>query len=80
VDVKLLLNNLKPSETDVGEWVNVIGYVMSPQMSIKNPVTGVWPAVSVQAIVLWPSGPLKLHKYEKCLDQQKIDTIHQTST
>jgi hypothetical protein len=68
VDVKLLLNTLKSNETRIGEWINVIGYVVSPQREEANDSTV--ESVTVQAIVLWSSGPLKLDSYEKCLDQQ----------
>lgn len=69
VDVKLLLGTLKSDETQIGQWVNVIGYVVSPvRTKMKEAISE--SNVTVQAIVLWPSGPLKLDSYERCLDQQ----------
>jgi hypothetical protein len=74
VDVRLLVNTLKSEETRIGEWVNVIGYIQEPRQK-KHPVPTPSPylEVQVQAIVLWPSGPLKLDGYEKSLDLQKSD-------
>jgi hypothetical protein len=72
VDVKLLLNTMKSNETRIGEWLNVIGYVMERKHSI-NDYTDVQSIVPVQAIVLWSSGPLKLDNYERSLDQQVSD-------
>lgn len=63
VDVQLLLDTLKSSDTRVGEWVNVIGYVGSVEASVSSEHR-----VPVQALVLWTSGPLKLDGYEACLD------------
>jgi len=68
VDVRLLLNTLKSTDTQIGEWVNVIGYIVlgSTDISVK-------PTIPVQAIVLWSSGPLKLDSYERSLNSQKAD-------
>ena len=66
VDVNLLLNTLKSSDTSIGEWVNVIGYVASPR-----PSNSVQKNVPVQALVLWSSGPLKLDRYEKSMVDRK---------
>lgn len=74
VDVELLVNTLKSEETQIGEWVNVIGYIQDSQQQKPSklpnePHLG----IRVQAIVLWSSGPLKLDGYEKSLDLQKSD-------
>jgi hypothetical protein len=73
VDITLLVNTLKSSETRIGEWVNVIGYTQVPQQRRANYTNSDELHVQVQAIVLWPSGPLKLDGYERSLDQQKAD-------
>jgi hypothetical protein len=74
VDIELLVTTLKSSETRIGEWVNVIGYIRSPQKSQINRPDDVQLQVQVQAILLWSSGPLKLDGYERSLDQQRADT------
>lgn len=68
VDVRLLLNTLKSTDTRVGEWVNVMGYIT---MTGSAPPTN--HTIPIQAIVLWASGPLKLDVYERSLDAQKVD-------
>ena len=73
VDVELLLSTLKSNETQLGEWVNVIGYVRSQQQyRLRNFSDIVILHISVQAIVLWSSGPLKLDEYERSLEQQNL--------
>ena len=64
VDVTLQLATLKSTDTRVGEWVHVIGYVQaqSQEASRDNKI------VPIQAIILWPTGPFQLHTYEKTLD------------
>lgn len=78
VDIGLLVETLKSRETQIGEWINVIGYIVSPQMSPRHSVAVMKAtAVSVQALVLWSSGPLKLHVYEQHLEKENLDTtIH----
>jgi hypothetical protein len=65
-----LISTLKPDDTRIGEWVNVIGYIQAPRQNLASHVNL---RTQVQAIVLWSSGPLKLDGYEKSLDQQKAD-------
>jgi hypothetical protein len=74
VDVELLVNTLKSGDTQIGEWVNVIGYIQDSQQQkpSKHP-NELHLGIRVQAIVLWSSGPLKLDGYEKSLDQQRSD-------
>lgn len=73
VDVELLVNTLKSNETQIGEWVNVIGYIQTPQQKPTKLSNDTYPRTRIQAIVLWSSGPLKLDGYEKSLEQQKAD-------
>jgi hypothetical protein len=69
VDIKLLLSTLKSTDTDVGEWVNVIGYITTPT-PIRHPVIqGPKAITDIQAIVLWSAGPLKIDQYENMLSQ-----------
>lgn len=65
VDVKLLLDNLKHDDTDVGQWTNVIGYVTS----VDRPTTRSGSEssaliIGIQALVLWKVQDLDIAAYE----------------
>lgn len=64
MDVKLLVNSLGSTETRIGEWINVLGY-RSPE-DTNFGLSG--SDVLIQAIMLWPAGPLDLKGYERSLD------------
>jgi hypothetical protein len=67
VDVRLLLETLTSTDTRIGEWVNIIGYITEPMptsLTARNPYHA-----SIQAIVLWSAGSIKLDDYEKILAQ-----------
>jgi hypothetical protein len=68
VDVNLLLNTLKSHETQIGEWVNVIGYI--ERIKKQSPLSSEEREVRVQALVMWSSGPFHLEGYEKSLDRK----------
>ncbi|OAR01408.1 hypothetical protein LLEC1_04073 [Akanthomyces lecanii] len=59
VNVELLLETLASEATRTGEWVNVIGYVKG--------VVGRERA-AVQALMVWPAGPMDIQQYEAALD------------
>lgn len=59
VNVELLLETLASEATRIGEWVNVIGYVKG--------VVG-REAAAVQALMVWPAGPMDIQQYEAALD------------
>lgn len=59
VNVELLLETLASEATRTGEWVNVIGYVKG--------VVG-REAAAVQALMVWPAGPMDIQQYEAALD------------
>lgn len=71
VDVNLLLSTLKMTDTQVGEWVNVMGYLEADptkrgrgkEKREDKEVT----LVRVQAIVLWSAGSVRLGDYEDAL-------------
>ncbi|KAI0537217.1 CST complex subunit Ten1 [Xylaria digitata] len=68
VDVKLILETLKSEQTDVGQWVHVIGYLTFVD---QNPLgSKTTPRVGVQALILWIARDLDLGAYEKsmCVD------------
>ncbi|KAK8050622.1 hypothetical protein PG994_012352 [Apiospora phragmitis] len=64
LDVKLLLQSLNCEQTDIGQWVHVIGYISAIQKpSSKAPTLGYW-IVHVQALLLWKAEELDLASYE----------------
>lgn len=66
VDVKLLLETLKSEQTRVGEWVNVIGYVTpEPARRKSKRADNEAAKVHIQALMLWPAGPLDVQRYDK---------------
>jgi hypothetical protein len=71
--VSLLASTLKSDETQIGEWVNVIGYIQAPRQKLGEHSNAIQLRTDIQAIVLWSAGPLKLDGYEKSLEQQKLD-------
>ena len=83
VDVNLLLSTLKTTDTQVGEWVNVIGYLeLSNEASTsRQQQRGVERAqkrggkmtrvYGVQAIMLWSAGALRIADYERVLEERK---------
>ncbi|KAF8862445.1 hypothetical protein BDZ45DRAFT_671185 [Acephala macrosclerotiorum] len=68
VDVNLLVTTMKSHETQIGEWVNVMGYVAPLQSKSKIQADQERPTVNIQAIVLWSSASFNLQAYEKSLD------------
>ncbi|KAI9831673.1 MAG: hypothetical protein M1819_004739 [Sarea resinae] len=72
VDVRLLLSSLKSTDTEVGEWVNVIGYIAVPPRTMKKSTMAMQRAqhVNVQAIMLWSAGAIKIDDYERTLEQR----------
>ena len=71
VDVKLLITTLKSNETHIGEWVNVMGYITGGQKEKVNGEEKI--QISVQALVLWSTGPFSLVGYEKSFDEKAAD-------
>lgn len=78
VDVNLLLSTLQRTDTQVGEWQNVVGYVQAHEddgkwdrtdASRKAGRAGI--VVQVQAVLLWSAGSLKIGEYEKALEMRK---------
>jgi hypothetical protein len=74
VNVRLLLETLKSTDTRLGEWVNVIGYVTEPFSPGHSSVDVLKNTTSVQAIILWSAGSVKLEEYEKTLNEMLLAT------
>ncbi|KAL7963417.1 CST complex subunit Ten1 [Trichoderma compactum] len=60
VNIELVLETIQSGVTQVGQWVNVVGYIVEGSESL----------VHVQALLLWPTGPLDIGRYEKSLQEQ----------
>ncbi len=63
INVNLLLETLKPADTQIGEWMNVIGYV-TKQEDAQSPSKQYNHATSVQAITYWSAGRLDPAEYK----------------
>ncbi|KAL7622787.1 hypothetical protein AAE478_006466 [Parahypoxylon ruwenzoriense] len=67
-DVTLLLQNLRSEQTDIGQWVHVIGYITSiKQTSAKATTASHTASIRVQVLVLWIAEGLDISSYEKAL-------------
>jgi hypothetical protein len=80
VDIELVLRSIKSYETRIGEWVNVVGYVVAPKLEPSSRPNGVQSEVRIQAILLWSAGPLKIDRYEESLEQRKADGLMASNT
>ncbi|PQE14946.1 telomere length regulation ten1 protein [Rutstroemia sp. NJR-2017a WRK4] len=76
VNIQLLIGGLTSQETRVGEWVNVMGYIESIDQVRSTRSFDSNFVVPVQAVVLWPSGPIHLDLYERSLTShdQEVST------
>ncbi|MCJ1231338.1 hypothetical protein MMC12_008015 [Toensbergia leucococca] len=76
VDINLLLENLKATDTQIGEWVNIVGYVERwPEGSRQGkrhwkPGGQNNPSCMVQAIMLWSATSVRLREYEDALERR----------
>ncbi|KAI1270175.1 CST complex subunit Ten1 [Xylariaceae sp. FL1019] len=72
VDVKLLLSTIKAEQTDVGQWIHVIGYITAtepnPKLAAQKVATcETGSAVSIQALLIWTARDLDIEKYERSM-------------
>ncbi|KAL9000520.1 MAG: hypothetical protein Q9169_000813 [Polycauliona sp. 2 TL-2023] len=83
---KLLLETLTWTDTQVGEWVNVMGYVQSPEEGKGGKANrakhgggkdgGERKVIKFQAVMLWSAGGINLWEYEKALEmRKKVDAL-----
>ena len=76
VNVDLLLEGLKREDTEVGAWVNIIGYVedvVGQGNKDSNPngrEEGGDVRVNVKAVMLWNAGGVRIEQYEKVLQER----------
>lgn len=69
VDVKLLLKNLGSAQTDVGQWVHVLGYITFVTKTTRGRDNKSPPGVDVgiQALLLWSAQDLDITAYTKSM-------------
>ncbi|KAL7799007.1 CST complex subunit Ten1 [Trichoderma ceciliae] len=71
VNIELILETIPSALTQVGQWVNVVGYIMEGNKSGVQRVLGQDASpVHVQALLMWSTGPLDIGRYEKSLRDQ----------
>ncbi|KAI4122330.1 MAG: hypothetical protein LQ347_006539 [Umbilicaria vellea] len=89
VDVNLLLSTLKSTDTQVGEWVNVIGYLESSnedcdarrqqlhgesaQQQGGNEAARRTRVYRVQAVMLWSAGAVRIADYERAKSASSVE-------
>lgn len=75
VDITLVLESIESEMLQPGTWLNIIGYIDRSALR-KNRVLGselTWGQTergSVQALVVWSAGALRIGDYERILMQQ----------
>ncbi|EHY55385.1 hypothetical protein HRR83_008830 [Exophiala dermatitidis] len=74
VDINLILETTPSSTLEKGRWLNIIGYIQNTHGHSRRLkarlACSTDPVVSVQAILLWDAGPLRLADYEATLQGQ----------
>lgn len=65
VQLDLVLENISSEHIRVGEWVNVVGYLTAHVL--RKETRSDSHDVHVQALLLWPTGPLDIQRYERSL-------------
>jgi hypothetical protein len=79
-DVSLVLESTKSETFATGNWVHVVGYTLSaPRRSRRNAERlprPEQPHTSLQAILIWDAGPVKLGDYETVLGEEQLAEKH----
>jgi hypothetical protein len=78
VDISLPLSSLKPTDTQFGEWVNVIGYVTEDPLLVGSSGSDKKDALKsrertsagVQAVMLWSASAIDVGEYERALEDR----------
>ncbi|PON22497.1 hypothetical protein TGAM01_v208581 [Trichoderma gamsii] len=68
VDIELVLETIQPGLTQVGHWVNVVGYIVEEKSGTQKLSGTKASPRHVQALLIWPTGPLDIGRYEKSLE------------
>lgn len=72
VDVNLLLQTLNTSLMRIGEWVNVTGYITKQESKLSHNGKNVGRFTSVQAIIYWSAGAIKVDEYEEAVAETRL--------
>lgn len=64
VDIELVLETLQLGLTRIGEWINVVGYVLDGSSKAPDAVA------HVQALMVWETGPLDIQQYERAVEDE----------
>ncbi|KAF8467220.1 CST complex subunit Ten1 [Kalaharituber pfeilii] len=73
VDIAIVVEQIPTGELQIGEWVNVLGYITDMQADGAT--------VCIQGIQIWSAGGIDLGKYERQLqekenvDRRSLDTL-----
>lgn len=74
VDVKLVLESLKPEHVEVGQWVHVIGYVTDGSIITTRSLQSQGSSnATVQALIIWTAEDLDISLYEESFAADKKD-------
>lgn len=76
VDINLVLESTHSSALQQGSWINVIGYTRVSRTRGRPkkqslPGTRI-EGVSLQAILIWSAGSLRIGEYEATLEEQRL--------
>ena len=75
VDIDLVLESTEPSTLVTGTWVNVIGYTRSTRLHVRKSKAQLrqpeGESSSLQAVLIWTAGALKITDYEITLEEQR---------
>jgi len=71
VNVAYVLDALNFELTQVGAWVNVVGYVRTTRDENSDPGKS---SRSVDAVVIWSAGAIKLDEYEAAVRELQATT------
>lgn len=67
-----MLSTLKSTDIQRGAWLNVIGYVNDRLTGLKRGNgERIVIDITVQAVLLWPAGGVRLGEYEKVLAEKR---------
>ncbi len=68
-----VLENITPTTTQIGTWLNVIGFMSRDKDTGHKGLHASSPlkVVTIDAVVVWDAGSIKLDAYEKALEARK---------
>ncbi|KIX07626.1 uncharacterized protein Z518_02279 [Rhinocladiella mackenziei CBS 650.93] len=75
VDVSLVLESTASSALRHGCWINVIGYTQNSGVHARKRKDSLHrrdEVVSLQAILIWDAGSLRIRDYENTLEEQRL--------